>query len=82
MDDHDVLARIEQLMDEEQQLRARHADGGHPLDREERSRLRALEVQLDQCWDLLRQRRAREEFGLDPDEAEPRDGETVERYLQ
>jgi hypothetical protein len=42
--------------------------------------LRGLEVLLDQCWDLLRQRRARREFGLDPDDAELRNASTVERY--
>ena len=82
MDERDVLARIRTLMDEEQQLRARHSDTGHPADRSERERLQMLEEQLDQCWDLLRQRRARREFGLDPEEAEARDTDTVERYLQ
>jgi hypothetical protein len=49
---------------------------------EERARLRQLEIQLDQCWDLLRQRRARSEFGEDPDDAKARPPEVVERYLQ
>jgi len=44
--------------------------------------LRAVEVELDRCWDLLRQRRAREEFGLDPDVAEARSADTVENYEQ
>jgi len=82
MDDQDLLNRIRQLMDEEQKLRDAHGEGVHPLDTAERQRLRDLEEQLDQCWDLLRQRRAREEFGQDPDEAEARPPETVERYWQ
>jgi hypothetical protein len=48
---------------------------------EEHERLQALEVELDQCWDLLRQRRAKREFGADPDEAQVRDPGTVETYL-
>ena len=46
------------------------------------SGLRAVEVELDRCWDLLRQRRARRDAGGDPDDAQTRDAETVERYLQ
>jgi hypothetical protein len=49
---------------------------------EDKDRLRAVEVELDQCWDLLRQRRALREAGADPGEAQVRDAETVERYLQ
>lgn len=82
MDDHDVLARIQALMDEEQHLRHGQAEGGHPLRRDEHDRLRALQEQLDQCWDLLRRRRAREEFGQNPDEVQPQAVETVERYWQ
>jgi len=80
-DDADVLARIQALMDEETRLRAAHGDG-HAVSETEKARLRRLEEQLDQCWDLLRQRRAREEFGMDPDEAGARDPDTVEHYLQ
>jgi hypothetical protein len=82
MDDQDVLSRIKDLMDEEQQLRSGQGDGGHPLRPPERERLRLLEEQLDQCWDLLRQRRAREEFGQDPDAANARPTDTVEGYWQ
>jgi hypothetical protein len=82
MDDEDVLARIQSLMDEEQQLRHGQGDGGHPLARQEQERLRNLEVALDQCWDLLRRRRAREEFGQNPDGAEAQSEETVEGYIQ
>jgi predicted nuclease with TOPRIM domain len=82
MNDEEVLDRIKQLMDEEQQLREAHSAGDHPVDASERERLRTLEEALDQCWDLLRQRRAREEFGENPDEVRPRDTETVEKFLQ
>jgi hypothetical protein len=81
MDDAEVLQRIHHLVEEEHRLRD-HAAGGHPLSDEETGRLADLEVGLDQCWDLLRQRRARREFGQDPDEATPRDASVVERYLQ
>ena len=82
MDDEDVLARIQSLMDEEQQLRHGQGDGGHPLGRQEQDRLKNLEVALDQCWDLLRRRRAREEFGQNPDAVEVQDEDTVEGYIQ
>jgi hypothetical protein len=48
----------------------------------DRQRLRAVEIELDRCWDLLRQRRAIREAGGDPDDAQVRDASTVERYLQ
>ena len=64
MDDQDLIARIHGLVDEEHRLE-QHATG-HGLTSEDASRLRDLEVQLDQCWDLLRQRRARRDAGLDP----------------
>jgi hypothetical protein len=80
--DEEVLDHIRGLMEEEQRLRAAHGAGGEGLDAGERERLQALEVALDQCWDLLRQRRAREEFGDDPDTARARPADTVERYQQ
>ena len=73
MSDQTVLAHISTLIDEEHRLRA----GPGAADTQ---RLKQLEEQLDQCWDLLRQRRAKREFGQDPDSAEPRDIGTVERY--
>jgi Protein of unknown function (DUF2630) len=79
MDDHEILQRIGQLSDEERGLYER-AEGEHGLDENEVARLRGLEVLLDQCWDLLRQRCARREFGLNPDDARVRDATTVERY--
>jgi hypothetical protein len=81
MDDRDVLAIINDLVDEEHRLRA-HATGGRGLAEAERDRLRRLEVQLDRCWDLLRQRRARAEFGQEADAARARPEPEVEGYLQ
>ena len=80
MEDKDLLTRINDLVDEERGLRSRHV--GHGLDDRGRQRLAALEEQLDQCWDLLRQRRAKEEFGEDPGSAQPRPAGQVETYLQ
>lgn len=74
MDDASLIARINDLVSEEQTLQE---TSGHDV-----ARLRALEVTLDECWDLLRQRRARSEFGLDPEGASPRDEKTVEHYEQ
>jgi hypothetical protein len=77
VDDKDILGRITALVDEEHQLRAtsEHTD-------EQRQRLREVETHLDQCWDLLRQRRAKEQYGGNPDEAHPRPESQVESYLQ
>jgi hypothetical protein len=70
----DDLDRIRELIDEEQRLRA--SGRPHP------EALQHLEEALDQAWDLLRQRRARHEFGEDEQLAQPRDSSTVEGYLQ
>jgi hypothetical protein len=70
----EILHRIQSLVDEEHRLRE-----GEGVDRD---RLRSVEEQLDQCWDLLRQRRARREFDQDPGEATARSTDTVENYLQ
>ncbi len=80
MDDKEIVARITGLVDEEHHLEQAHVGKG--LSPAEAERLRSVEVQLDQCWDLLRQRRARREAGQNPDEAEVRDVATVERYQQ
>ncbi|HWF34984.1 MAG TPA: DUF2630 family protein [Solirubrobacteraceae bacterium] len=80
MDDSSIQNRIEQLVAEEQHLLAEGEGSGPSPERHER--LQELKVELDQCWDLLRQRRAREEFDEDPDEAQPRDARVVEDYLQ
>lgn len=78
MDDKSMLAHIHDLVAEEKALRAAH----HGLVGADRRRLEAIELELDQYWDLLRQRRAREEYGEDPDEAEERSVIEVEGYLQ
>ena len=78
--DNNPLARIRELVDEERDLRARLQRHEISAD-EEHTRLRALEVQLDQCWDLLRQRRALRETGGDPREAQVRPADEVEGYL-
>jgi hypothetical protein len=81
MTDQDILARITELVDREHQLRSKAESGS--LDHEtERAQLADLEVQLDQCWDLLRQRRARIDQGVDPDDAQANPAKQVEGYLQ
>ena len=78
--DQDILAQVNQLVAEEKELRSKLQH--HEIDEsEEHQRLRAVEVQLDQCWDLLRQRRALRETGGDPREAQVRPGGEVEGYL-
>jgi hypothetical protein len=81
MDDKEILGRISDLIATEHDLRAKVADGQLPTD-VERERLKAVEESLDQCWDLLRQRRARREFGEDPGQAEARPAGEVEGYMQ
>jgi uncharacterized membrane protein len=81
MQDNEILGRIDDLVDEEHTLRERLQKGELTAD-EERQRLRTLEEQLDQCWDLLRQRRARREIGENPDGAQSRPAGEVEGYLQ
>lgn len=78
--DEELVQRIDQLVAEEHQLERTHA--GEGLDEAGRKRLRGIEVQLDQCWDLLRQRRARRNAGQNPDEAQVRDAAVVEHYQQ
>jgi hypothetical protein len=84
MSDESIAARIERLVTEEEDLRRREKKDSPDADalERDRDRLRAVEVELDRCWDLLRQRRAREEFGLDPDDASARGADTVEHYEQ
>lgn len=81
MDDVDIRSRIQSLIDEEHDLREKLANGEIDV-AEENARLVAVEAGLDQCWDLLRQRRARREFGEDPDAAEVRPVGEVEGYRQ
>ena len=80
MSDSSVSAHIEDLVAEEHQLFALAEE--RPLAADEKKRLDELQVLLDQYYDLLRQRRAREEFGQDPSSAHLRSPETVEKYLQ
>jgi hypothetical protein len=84
MSDESIAARIERLVTEEHELRSSEQADSSDTDALEADaqRLRSVEIELDRCWDLLRQRRARREAGTDPDEAEVRDADTVERYLQ
>ena len=81
MNDKDILGRIDELIQTEHDLRAKLA-AGELSGTEERSRLREAEESLDQCWDLLRQRRARREFGEDPGESAARPAGEVEGYMQ
>jgi hypothetical protein len=80
MDDSTIHGTIEQLVAEEHELWQRESAGGAST--ADRERLQQLQVSLDQCWDLLRQRRALREAGRDPEEADVRPSEVVERYLQ
>jgi Protein of unknown function (DUF2630) len=80
MADEEIHNRIEELVAEEQELFGRVGEGG--LNASEHNRLESIKVSLDQCWDLLRQRRALRESGHDPDAARVRDPEVVERYEQ
>ena len=81
MDDAELVKRIDDLAVEEHRLERSHADGSG-LGPDELARLRAIEVALDQCWDLLRQRRARRNAGQDPNEAASRSAVVVEDYEQ
>lgn len=76
MKDSDVARRIKDLVDEEHELWSSGEAADDP------ARLRRLEEELDRCWDLLRQRRAKREFSRDPDEARARPADTVEHYQQ
>jgi Protein of unknown function (DUF2630) len=80
MDDTQIHDRIEKLVAEEQDLYGRVGEGG--LNADEHNRLESIKVSLDQCWDLLRQRRALREAGQNPDAAHTRDPGIVERYEQ
>jgi hypothetical protein len=79
--DRAIVEHITQLVTEEHALRD-HAKGGAGLDEAQRERMTQLEVQLDQCWDLLRRRQAREEFGQDPTLEHVQPPSVVERYRQ
>ena len=81
MSDLDIFHRINALSSEEERLYA-EAGGGDGLTAESTERLEAIKVELDRSYDLLHQREARRSAGLDPDEAEERPAEVVERYQQ
>ncbi len=80
LDDPQIHDAIDRLVAEEQQLWQREAAG--EASDSDRQRLEALRLSLDQCWDLLRQRRARRDAGQDPEGAEVRPAQVVERYQQ
>jgi hypothetical protein len=79
VDDQSLIDQINEMAHEEHQLFERA--GHEELSAAEHERLKKLGVELDQCWDLLHQRRARRSAGLDPDEAQVRDAGTVEGYV-
>ena len=81
MDDKEIMTRISGLIETEHELRSQLAEGKLSSE-QERERLRSAEEALDQCWDLLRQRRAKREFGENPDEAAARPAPEVEGYQQ
>ncbi len=81
MDDKEILGHIDELIATERDLRAKVATSGLSTE-DERRQLAAIEESLDQCWDLLRQRRARREFGENPEEAQLRPVTEVEGYQQ
>jgi len=79
VDDQTIIERINDLAHEEHELFGKESRG--EVTEPERERLERIQVTLDQCWDLLHQRRARRSAGLDPEEAKLRDEGTVEGYL-
>jgi hypothetical protein len=81
MDDKEIMTRISGLIETEHELRGQLAEGKLSSE-QERERLRSAEEALDQCWDLLRQRRARRQYGENPDEAAVRPAPEVEGYQQ
>jgi hypothetical protein len=80
MDDEQVLGRIDELVKEEESLLHRHEGDTEPLSDDERARLEEVKARLDSAWDFLRQRRSLRQYGLNPDDAAPRDADTVEHY--
>ena len=80
MDDSELVRHIGELVEQEHALERSHA--GAPAAEGDIERIRQIEIALDQCWDLLRQRQARRAAGLDPEDAHTRDASTVEGYKQ
>jgi Protein of unknown function (DUF2630) len=81
MDDKDIMSKITELIDTEHELRSQHARGELSTE-QEKERLRSTEEALDQCWDLLRQRRAKRDYGENPNDAAARPVPEVEGYQQ
>jgi hypothetical protein len=81
MTDRSILDHINELAHEEEEL-WRRAGAGDGLDGDDKERLDLIAIELDRCYDLLRQRQAKREFGQDPDEAELRPPDVIERYQQ
>lgn len=79
-DDAGIRSHISELIAAEKTLRER-LGRGEITEEQEHNQLRQVEIELDQAWDLLRQRQARREYGQDPDEAQTRPATTVESYL-
>jgi hypothetical protein len=82
MNDDTIMQRVSALVDHERVLRSRRSPNGRGGQQDALKELRKVELELDQCWDLLRQRRARREFGEDPDTAAARPTSVVENYWQ
>jgi hypothetical protein len=84
MSDESIQGRIEALVEEEHALMSREQSDAENDDAlaEDKRRLEVVSIELDRCWDLLRQRRALRAAGENPDQAQARDADTVERYLQ
>ncbi|GHO89607.1 DUF2630 family protein [Dictyobacter formicarum] len=80
MKDNEILQHIQELVNEEHHLLQLEEEG--KIQGDQRQRVKELEVGLDQCWDLLRQRRARRNAGLNPEDAQVRDPNIVENYKQ
>jgi hypothetical protein len=80
MNDKEIANEINRLAEEEHRLEEAHI--GEGLTPEQSEKLRTIEVSLDRCWDLLRQRRARRDAGQDPEEAQARPAPVVEHYQQ
>ncbi|MBY6413136.1 DUF2630 family protein [Rhodococcus sp. BP-252] len=81
MSEHDIYSKIEQLVATEHKLRSQ-TEAGEIDPSDEKAQLASIERALDQCWDLLRQRRARLDAGQNPDDAQVNSVEQVEHYLQ
>jgi hypothetical protein len=82
MSDQSIADHIEKLVNEEHELRQREQRDDDDALEADRARLERVQVELDRCWDLLRQRRALRDSGGDPADAQLRDADTVERYWQ